>query len=168
MLPDAGFPASFLESGWLAPAEELPEASPCPRTWGQGGIPLARAALCVLFSPSSLCSSSVSLSMAVFWPLCLWLCLFFFSCLSLCLCFLFASVFPSVPRSLLFLPSPLQLLSRPLSHLRGPSPSTVPLALLRGGLSFSQSLGQPEFPHSSSVRQAPQHNRGEHVGPTAS
>ena len=45
MLPDAGFPASFLESSWLAPAEELPEASPCPRTWGQGGVPLARAAL---------------------------------------------------------------------------------------------------------------------------
>lgn len=43
MLPDAGFPASFLESSWLAPAEELPEGSPCPHTWGLGGIPLAQA-----------------------------------------------------------------------------------------------------------------------------
>lgn len=171
MLPDAGFPASFLESSWLAPAEELPEASPCPHTWGLGGIPLAQSrSLSLSLSPS--CS-----------PLCPCVPLPFPSLwLSFGLCpsgfvFFSPSAFLYLFACSLRLGFPLFLapcffcilLSRPLSHPRGLSPSTVSLTRLGGkGLSFSQSPGQLEFPPCPPVRQAPQHSWGEHAGPTAS
>ena len=56
MLPDAGFPASFLESSWLAPAEELPRPLPAPTLGGWGeSLLLGQLSLSVCCSPLHHC-----------------------------------------------------------------------------------------------------------------